>query len=256
VDQFLHRACDPDRKVETRLEQGSPGSQILEVAKREAADLIVMGTHGRAGARRLVLGSVAENVVRLAPCPVLTVRSTPSAQAPPRWARRRSESRILYATHLVHGPFSAFARGLPVWASTLGEGAVDGGVQFGERERLREVPSGSGVESRLSGPVGALGRPHDRRDPGLSLPDMAHDIEAVHPTRKADVGDDQIGRLRRDRRQCLRPRVRDPSAVPEPPQESNTRFGEIRFVFHDQDARPAVPPLGAALNIGCHSRCL
>jgi universal stress protein A len=47
---------------------------ICEVAREEAADYIVMGTHGRGGIARLMLGSVADRVLRSAPCPVLTVR--------------------------------------------------------------------------------------------------------------------------------------------------------------------------------------
>src|SRR4029077_11737190 len=47
---------------------------IVKYARAAAIDLIVMGTHGRRGADRLLMGSVAERVVRLAPCPVLTVR--------------------------------------------------------------------------------------------------------------------------------------------------------------------------------------
>jgi nucleotide-binding universal stress UspA family protein len=116
VDQLVYRAGDPEGKVHSRVEEGSPGWRILEAARREAADLIVMGTHGRAGVRRVVLGSVAENVVRLAPCPVLTVRSTPSAQVAARWARPRSECRILYATD-----FSPSARAAWPWTRALAE---------------------------------------------------------------------------------------------------------------------------------------
>jgi nucleotide-binding universal stress UspA family protein len=47
---------------------------ILRWAQEHAPDLIVVGTHGRRGLRRLVMGSVAEHVVRAAPCPVMTVR--------------------------------------------------------------------------------------------------------------------------------------------------------------------------------------
>lgn len=53
---------------------GDPRDAILQVANELHVDLIVMGTHGRRGVSRLVLGSVAEEVVRRAPCPVLTVR--------------------------------------------------------------------------------------------------------------------------------------------------------------------------------------
>lgn len=58
----------------TRLEVGDAREVIDLVASTSEADLIVMGTHGRRGLRRMVLGSVAESVVRTAPCPVLTVR--------------------------------------------------------------------------------------------------------------------------------------------------------------------------------------
>lgn len=53
---------------------GDPCREILRFAKERAVDLIVMGTHGRGGMAHLLLGSVAEKVVREAPCPVLTVR--------------------------------------------------------------------------------------------------------------------------------------------------------------------------------------
>ena len=56
------------------LIQGVAYDEIVKKAKEESADLIVMGTHGRRGMRHLLMGSVAERVVRAAPCPVLTVR--------------------------------------------------------------------------------------------------------------------------------------------------------------------------------------
>jgi nucleotide-binding universal stress UspA family protein len=62
--------------VETLVVEGSPGEEIARCAERGGFDLIVIGTHGRRGLQRLVLGSVAERVVRLAPCPVLTVRAS------------------------------------------------------------------------------------------------------------------------------------------------------------------------------------
>jgi nucleotide-binding universal stress UspA family protein len=55
------------------LVQAEPAKAITETAAREKFDLIVMGTHGRSGLAHLALGSVAERVVRHAPCPVLTV---------------------------------------------------------------------------------------------------------------------------------------------------------------------------------------
>jgi len=55
------------------LNEGTPWEQILTTAQMTGADLIIMGTHGRRGVARAVLGSVAERVVRLSPIPVLTV---------------------------------------------------------------------------------------------------------------------------------------------------------------------------------------
>ena len=53
---------------------GHPFVEVIRYAKKEEMDLIVMGTHGRGAIAHLLLGSVAEKVVRKAPCPVLTVR--------------------------------------------------------------------------------------------------------------------------------------------------------------------------------------
>jgi nucleotide-binding universal stress UspA family protein len=65
----------PGLAIEYRLEYGDPATVILQTAQDIGADLIVMGTHGRTGLRRLLMGSVAERVVRKASCPVLTVRT-------------------------------------------------------------------------------------------------------------------------------------------------------------------------------------
>jgi len=62
-------------QVRHRMESGEPGSIIVRIANEEHFDLIVMGTHGRQGLERLVMGSVTERVVRQASCPVLTVRA-------------------------------------------------------------------------------------------------------------------------------------------------------------------------------------
>jgi nucleotide-binding universal stress UspA family protein len=62
-------------RVETIQLQGSPAWQIVDFATSKGFDLIVMGTHGRTGLKHALIGSVAERVVRLAPCPVLTVRA-------------------------------------------------------------------------------------------------------------------------------------------------------------------------------------
>jgi nucleotide-binding universal stress UspA family protein len=57
------------------LAEGLPAEEVLRTARRQRADLLVLGTHGRTGLRRALMGSVAERIVRQARCPVLTVRS-------------------------------------------------------------------------------------------------------------------------------------------------------------------------------------
>ena len=65
-------------KVTGLVQEGSPVKKIIETAKEH--DLIVMGTIGRTGFSKILLGSVAEKVVRFAPCPVLVVRYSPKGE--------------------------------------------------------------------------------------------------------------------------------------------------------------------------------
>ncbi|MBI3455946.1 MAG: universal stress protein [Candidatus Rokubacteria bacterium] len=114
LNRLLEGLPEPFLKVRSRVEQGPAGQRILAVAREEAADLIVMGTHGRTGVSRVVLGSVADRVVRQAPCPVLTVRAPADGVPQPR----RAISRICYATD-----FSPAARAAWPLALTLAEAA-------------------------------------------------------------------------------------------------------------------------------------
>ncbi len=59
--------------VKTDIVRGTAYEEVLKQAKRHKVDLIVIGTHGRKGVQRWVMGSVAERVVRMAPCPVLSI---------------------------------------------------------------------------------------------------------------------------------------------------------------------------------------
>lgn len=70
--------------VRTKLLQGKPDHELQRAALEDGADLIVMGTHGRTGFRHLLMGSVAERLVRRAPCPVFTVKSAPAAESLPQ----------------------------------------------------------------------------------------------------------------------------------------------------------------------------
>jgi nucleotide-binding universal stress UspA family protein len=86
LTQLKPRGC----AVEYVLTEGVPAEEIVNVAGDKHCDLILMGTHGRTGLGRLLMGSVAELVVRKAPCPVLTVKTPvvaePAEQEPVREA--------------------------------------------------------------------------------------------------------------------------------------------------------------------------
>jgi nucleotide-binding universal stress UspA family protein len=73
----LERVTAAGLEGEIVVVHGIPFQEILETAKMQQADLIIMGTHGRTGLHHVLMGSVAEKVVRLAPCPVLVVRQPP-----------------------------------------------------------------------------------------------------------------------------------------------------------------------------------
>jgi nucleotide-binding universal stress UspA family protein len=68
-------AAPPGVEVETHVLEGNPALEITKFAKDSDCDLIVVGTLGKSGIDRILLGSVAEKVVRIAPCPVLVIRS-------------------------------------------------------------------------------------------------------------------------------------------------------------------------------------
>jgi nucleotide-binding universal stress UspA family protein len=82
LDDYLVRLRPASEGVtiDPRLVEGSPAHEIVQFATEELCDLIVLGTHGRTGLGRLLMGSVAEHVVRKAPCPVLTVKAPAVAE--------------------------------------------------------------------------------------------------------------------------------------------------------------------------------
>lgn len=88
VDRVEALAPD-DVTVEKQVLEGSPSRVIVAQATPDACDLVVMGTHGRGGIDRLLLGSVTERVVRSAPVPVLTVRV--DREHPERSAETRTD---------------------------------------------------------------------------------------------------------------------------------------------------------------------
>jgi len=74
LKDWVGKARAEGLNARARLRSGVSCKEIIALAQDERADLIVIGTHGRGGINRALLGSVADRVVRLAPCPVLTVR--------------------------------------------------------------------------------------------------------------------------------------------------------------------------------------
>ncbi len=76
METYQKRVEAAGRPVDTVLVRGTPFREIVETARTKQVDLIVMGTHGRTGMQHVLIGSVAERVVRLAPCPVMVTRKT------------------------------------------------------------------------------------------------------------------------------------------------------------------------------------
>jgi nucleotide-binding universal stress UspA family protein len=86
LDHLLEELCrikpsDARTRVRYLLMEGDPATAILRAARETNCDLIVIGTHGRNGLNRVLMGSVAEEVVRKAPCPVLAVKANVSTDS-------------------------------------------------------------------------------------------------------------------------------------------------------------------------------
>jgi nucleotide-binding universal stress UspA family protein len=84
LSEIERRLSRKGLRVRTRVTLGSPAEEILAAARSISADLIAMATHGRSGIGRVLLGSVAESVLRASPVPVLLIRTLPKSDEPPR----------------------------------------------------------------------------------------------------------------------------------------------------------------------------
>src|SRR5262249_60808277 len=89
--------------------------RILDAARDERADVVVLGTHGRTGLNRVLMGSVADRIIRAARCPVLTARPQPEAPLP--WSA--GIARVLYTTDFSPAATSAWP-----WAVAIPEAAA------------------------------------------------------------------------------------------------------------------------------------
>ena len=74
MEEFVSEHAKGCEGCEARVVPGLPAAQIVQAAEKEKVDLVVVGTRGRGGLERLMLGSVADKVIRSVACPVLTVR--------------------------------------------------------------------------------------------------------------------------------------------------------------------------------------
>ena len=81
------RVLESVAEVETTVWYGPPAEAIVEAARYRGADVIVMSSHGRSGLGRLVLGSVAESVLRATPTPILLIRAGGAPLEAPYWGR-------------------------------------------------------------------------------------------------------------------------------------------------------------------------
>jgi hypothetical protein len=104
---------DPKVPCEHWLLSGDPAQRIVELAEREHCDLIAMGTHGRSGFKRLLMGSVAEAVMRRANCAVLTFKDPCTKPNPPRPCPPRETTSVWHVGTI---------RGLAAAAESAGHG--------------------------------------------------------------------------------------------------------------------------------------
>ena len=82
--EAVERLADDDVDIVRTITEGDPAREIVRYAREHDVDQVIMGTHGRGGIDRLLLGSVAERVVRTAPVPVTTVKLGPRSDLRPR----------------------------------------------------------------------------------------------------------------------------------------------------------------------------
>jgi nucleotide-binding universal stress UspA family protein len=87
-------------RVESHVMEGDPVDMIVRAAEETGCDVIVMGTHGRTGLGRLLLGSVAESVIRKAPCPVLSAKSLPEKKKIIEEKETRTETGVTEGAHV------------------------------------------------------------------------------------------------------------------------------------------------------------
>jgi nucleotide-binding universal stress UspA family protein len=151
AEQALRRLVEPHlgegAPIEVKLVDGDPARAIQAEAEALPADLVVMGTHGRSGFEHMLMGSVAERVLRTAPCPVLTVRN--ASPEPPGPLFRR----ILCPIDLTRASERTLDMALSLAEETLARvtllHVVEGFLGESGPELYRPVPETAGLRSQL-----------------------------------------------------------------------------------------------------------
>ena len=97
LEEHLARVAqgEPNVEIERALLVGSPAETIVDYAREHNCDLIVTGTHGRTGLTHMLMGSVAEKVVRLAECPVMVVGMRTAKKARPVRGEHKSDRSVV-----------------------------------------------------------------------------------------------------------------------------------------------------------------
>jgi hypothetical protein len=124
---------------------GSPAAAIVDAADANCADLIVMGTHGHGALMHVMMGNVAERVVRAAVCPVLTVREPRQREVEKGHARKLAYAGAAMIAALLLVPVAAAAQDAPMKQTTPGAEVF--------RTLLRDLPRHVGARRRPAGPV-------------------------------------------------------------------------------------------------------
>lgn len=182
--QSLRQMLPPasDVHIEHRLESGDAGQEILQVAQRVKAGLIVVGTHGRSGLERLLVGSVAEQVLRGATCPVLAVKN--GALVP----KIRT---ILFPTDLSEASESALgvafslARDYHAHLIILQVASFGGAVPYSELERI--LKQSSGYRHELEDKLRQCQRPECKAEFRVVEGDSAEQIVRVAQEARCDL---------------------------------------------------------------------
>jgi nucleotide-binding universal stress UspA family protein len=136
------KPSDPNVRVDHRLEEGDAGIQILRVAQEVPCGLIVMGTHGRTGLGRLLMGSVAEKVLRSAPCAVVTAKTPDSSGSPMKFQTILFPTDFSESSQYALDLAFALARDLKARLLVLHVAAPPPFVTYGEFEKVMQQSSG------------------------------------------------------------------------------------------------------------------